>query len=354
MDSKYEFELWSRSGLLLADISRFAKSRRFSMQRNEAEDLSFTISLENLESLASSIGQDPRVLFEPYQSEIKVKRNGEYLFGTQVGQLSVTLDENIAVIEVRAFGYFNLLIDRFVTKDYTSTDAVDIAWDLIDETQSQTNGDMGITLGGLQTITVNRDRTYVRQNVKEAIVNLTELIDGNFDFEFTYDKQFNTYDMIGSTNVGVEFVYPRNIKKLVVPRDGKSLFNKIYGLGSGFGEEVLSYTPGDNASQLAYGVHERVETFNSVVEQATLEQNTDAFLSLHKDILEIPQMTVNGEDFDLNSFGIGDRIIVSVEGHSFLSNIDNTYRVERIEVGVDENDAEDITVFFDDHTLGGE
>lgn len=322
------------------------------MQRNDAEQLQMSLDLQTYQDYCAGIGTNPTSILGPYQTDIKVKRNGEYLFGTHVGALEVVMGETASTINVRAFGYLNLLIDRYVTKTYIEQqmyDATEIAWDLINETQLQTNGDMGMTQG-LTTTTVVRERTYERQNVKDAIVNLTKLVTGNFDFDFSVDREFNVYSSIGSDrSAELEFIYPGNIKEVSVPRNGVSLFNKIYGIGSGFGEEALVSTQGDNDSQLNYGVHERIALYNSVVLQDTLDQNTAGDLNLRKGLLEIPQMTVNGEDFDLNSYGIGDRVTVRIEDNLFLATVNGIYRIERIEVAVDENEAEDIKLFFDNY-----
>lgn len=348
---KYTVELWSKNGVLLADISKLVKSMRFSLERNEAEQLELALDLNSFEQYCLMIGANPTGILSPYQTDIKVKRNGEYLFGTHVGQIDVQLEETQMTINVRAFGYLNLLIDRYVTISYVQQDAVDIAWDLINQTQQQTNGDLDMTMGTMVD-TVARDRTYVRQNVKEGIVNLTKLVNGNFDFEFTADRVFNTYTAIGENRTSIlEFVYPRNIRMVSVPRDGLSLFNKIYGLGSGFGDDQLSSTQSDSASQISYGVHERIITFNSVVELSTLQQNTAGQLAARKDLLEIPQMVVSGEDFDLNTFGIGDTVTVRVEEHPFLATVDGSYRIERLDVSVDENEAESIRVYFDNLSI---
>lgn len=349
---KYTIELYSRSGILLADITPYVKNLRFSLQRNEAEDVALTLDLDAYQDFCASIGTHPTAILFPYQTDIKIRRNGEYKLGAHVGFVESSLGETEHTLEVKAFGYLNLLIDRYVTKTYEQEDATFIAWDLIDETQSQTNGDMGMTQGAQQATTVDRDRTYERQNVKEAIVNLTKLVNGNFDFEFTPDREFNTYTMIGSDrSAEVEFIYPGNIRSVTVPRDGTAMFNKIYGLGSGFGADQIQSTPEDTASQLNYGVHERIVTFNSVVEDTTLDENSEGELEIRKTILEIPQMTVSGEDFDLNSYGIGDRVTVRIEDNPYLATVDGVYRIERIEVDVDENEAEDIKIYFDNYQL---
>lgn len=348
---KYSIELWSRTGVFLADISRLVKGLKFDLQRNEAEQLEFSVDLGVYESYCASIGTNPTSILGPYQTDVKVKRNGEYLFGTHIGYVTTEMGETSSTISVRCFGYLNLLIDRYVTKSYDLSenwDAVDIAWDLIETTQSQTNGDLGMSQGAQQTTTVQRERNYDRQNVKDAIVNLTKLVTGNFDFEFTYDRQFNTYEQIGSDrHLELQFIYPGNIRAVSVPRDGTALYNKIYGLGSGFGADQVISIQEDNDSQLNYGVHERITVFNSVVLQDTLDENTDGDLQQRKGLLEIPTMTVSGEDFNLNEFGIGDRVTVQIDEHPFLATVAGIYRIEKISVSVDENEAETIKLYFD-------
>lgn len=347
----YEVELWSRQGVLVADISVLVKTMSFTQERNASESFEMTLDLDAFEDLASSIGTMPMVMLNPYRTDIKVKRRGVYLFGVHVVEVNTELNEDESTISIRAVGYLDLLNDRFITKSYTNEYETDIIQDLINETQSQTNGDIGITFG-TQVQLVQRDRIYERQNIKEAIINLTKLVTGNFDFAFDHNKVFSTYEMIGSDrSIELEFTYPGNIRQLTVPRTGINLFNKIYGLGAGFGDDQVQSLQADTDSQLEYGVHESIYTWNSVIEQATLDQNAQARLILTKNMLEIPQIKISGRDFDLSTYGIGDRVTVRVLDHNFLNTIDGVYRIERISVSIDENQDEDITLFFDNNQL---
>lgn len=352
LDSQiYEVELWSRQGVLVADISVLVKSFNFTMQRNDAESFEMTLDLDAFEHLASSIGTMPMVMLNPYRTDIKIKRRGQYLFGVHVIEIGTELTEDEATITLKAVGYLNLLNDRFITKTYTNTYETDIIQDFINETQSQPNGDLGITFGNMVQL-VQRDRIYERQNIKEGVVNLTKLINGNFDIAIDHNKVLSTYEMIGSDrSLELEFTYPGNIRQLSVPRTGINLYNKIYGIGAGFGDDQVQSIQQDTASQLEYGVHENIYTWNSVLEQATLDQNALARLNITRNMLEIPQVKVSGRDFDLDQYGIGDRVTVRVTSHPFLNTIDGIYRIERIAVAVDENQDEDITLFFDNDQL---
>lgn len=347
----YEVELWSRQGVLVADISVLVKTMSFTKERNASESFEMTLDLDAFESLASSIGTMPMVMLNPYRTDIKVKRRGVYLFGVHVVEVGSELSEDEATITVRAVGYLDLLNDRFLTKTYTNQYETDIIQDMITQTQAQTNGDLGITFGNMVQL-VQRDRTYDRQNIKEAIVNLTKLINGNFDVQIDHNKVFSTYEMIGSDrSLELEFIYPGNIRQLIVPRTGINLYNKIYGTGAGFGDDQVQSLQVDTDSQLEYGVHENIYTWNSVLDQATLDQNTQARLNITRHMLEIPQVKVSGRDFDLDTYDVGDRVTVRVKDHPFLNTIDGVYRIERISVSVDENQDEDITLFFDNDQL---
>lgn len=344
---KYEFELWI-NGVMVADISRLAQSRKFTIKRNDSEELEFALDVTAFERHCEQAGRDPEATLVPYVTDVRVKRNGSYLFGVQVVDLNYTFAEDGGTIAVKCTGFLDLFRDRYITKSYEDIEATDIARDMLDDTQT-VYGDFGVNNGAEQYDTlVLRTRNYSDQNIKDALVNLTNLIDGNFDFAFTYDRQFNTYAMQGSYRPNLKFTYPYNIKSLSTPKTGLNTFNYIIGLGSGFGEETVRSEQSDAASRLNYGTRMKVVSFNSVSEQDTLDQNTAAELDKSKDLLILPKITVSGEFCDLNTVWVGDRIPIEVQGHSSLA-LNDIYRIEQIECNLDENDAEDIALTVDNY-----
>lgn len=349
---KYELELWI-NGAQVGDITKLAQNRRYTLRRNASEDLQFLMSLTAFEAYCESLGAQPQAVLEAYVTEIRVKRAGEYYFGTQVTDMQYNLNQDGINVEVRAAGFLDMLKDRYVTKDYDGFERVDIARDLIATTQAgDSSNDFGITLGVSQyeTLITDTERTYVDQNVRDAIVNLTQLADGNFDFRFTYDKKFETFEQIGSERPAYKFTYPYNIRGGSVPHTALSLYNYIIGLGSGFGTETLRTETADGASRGNYKTRQKIVSFNSVSVQQTLDENSYAYLQRVKNILELPKFSVSGELADLSILGVGDRIPVEVQGHSALP-LDGMYRIEQIDVSLDENDAEDISLTVDNYGL---
>lgn len=344
---KYEIELWI-NGVMVADISRLATSRSYTIKRNDSEEIQFTLDVKAFEDHCVAAGRDPEATLVPYVTDVRVKRNGKYLFGTQVVDINYTLNEGGASMVVKATGFLDLFASRLITKSYSAEEATEIARDMLDETQA-VYGDYGVVNGPEQFNTgVDRDRNYIDQNIKDALLNLTDLIDGNFDFAFTYDRKFNTYEMQGTYRPNLKLTYPYNIKSISTPKTALNLYNYTIGLGSGFGEETVRSEVSDIDSRLNYGTRMRQVTFNSVEDQTVLDQNTAAENAKTKDLLILPKLTVTGDFLDLNTVWVGDRIPVEIQGHPSLP-LNDIYRIEQLSVTLDENDAEDIGLTVDNY-----
>jgi hypothetical protein len=132
---KYEFELWV-NGVQVGDITKLAKNRRFTLTRNASEQLGFLINLKAFEAYCASLGVAPLAIMECYVTDIRVKRNGTYLFGTQVVDMQFNLNQGEINVEIKATGFLDLLKDRYVTKNYAGVERVAIAKDLITTTQA--------------------------------------------------------------------------------------------------------------------------------------------------------------------------------------------------------------------------
>lgn len=272
---KYEIELWI-NGVKVADISKLATSRSYTIKRNDSEELQFTLDVKAFEDHCVNAGRDPEATLVPYVTDVRVKRNGAYLFGTQVVDINYTFGEGGASMVVKATGFLDLFASRLITKTYTAEESTEIARDMLDDTQV-IFGDFGVSNSPEQYETgVLRDRKYIDQNIKDALINLTDLIDGNFDFAFTYDRKFNTYQMQGTYRPNLKLTYPYNIKSISTPKTALNLYNYTIGLGSGFGEETVRSEVSDIDSRLNYGTRMRQVTFNSVEDQTVLDQNTAA------------------------------------------------------------------------------
>lgn len=357
---EYTVELWSNTGVYMADVSTILKSGlRIIMPLNDVEQVDFSLDLVKFEEKCARIGAEPRNILDPYRTEVKIKRNGAYLLGTQVVQAQINLNNQGAnTIEVRCTGYLNLFKDRYITPgvapsgsslNYTGRTYAELAQRLIIDTQSQTNGDFGVTLGPdeaspNQSMTRTRANDYDNQNVKDGILNLIKLENDKFDFKFTWDKKFYCYERIGSDKPEVELVYPQNIVSMTIIRDASTLANKITGIGSGMGEERLIDTDIDATSAATYGIREKIELFNSVSNQSTLDTNVAGLLPIYKDIYEIPAINLTNGAINPGEVVVGDAVQVRVENSTFVTSINDMYRIIEMSINVSNNSEENISL----------
>lgn len=357
MGPRYEFELWHRGTTKIGEIGRMCQDISYRLVRNGVDWLDFSIDLNAFEEYCAAIGEHPRNVIEPLVTDIKVKRNGEYLFGVFVVEAPADFNENGSIVRVSCDGYLNLLADRYVTppSPILQVESTSIAWQLIDLTQNDPapNADLGITLGTQYMTGINRDRRdYEDQNVKDGIINLTNLENGPFDFGFSPFRVFSTHEHLGSERTDVIVKWPATndgtipARRLRTTRSGSQLFNRIIGKGSGNGEETLRHVADNTSSQTSYFLKEKPMLWNGVSNQSTLEEHVEGEVQRTRSLLELPTFTVDGSQFDLGVVRLGDRIVVRQNRHIMYA-MDGLYRIEELAVDLDENMAETIAVTVD-------
>lgn len=336
----------------IMDISRFVNIE-LDLKLNDVSTLRFEMDLVQFEMLCASVGALPRNVLYPALTEVKVFRNDNPIFGGIVANVTSRLGQDRSILTVTADSYIQYFATRLLSKTYTNTDRSQIAWDAIDTVQSLDHGDLGITQGTLAT-TFNSDLTADFRDVKSIIQLYTYAQPTTYDFEITHDKVFNTYTHLGSTRPEYQLTYPGNIVSLTLPRSSDTLFNRVVGIGSGIGEERLQTIQEDETSKATYRIRESKQLYSSVIEQGTLEQNTQGFLEQSKGVLVLPDVQVNADAFDLDIVRVGDSLPVRVIDGSYNNDLDGTFRIYQMNVQVDENAFETVRLNFYRPDLGGE
>lgn len=349
---RYSVELWDSDGIFIADVSAFTSDLKYTVKLNTAEDLSFTLDIKQLDNMLNTIGADITNVIEPYVTDVKIRRNGVYLFGTEVVEIESRLGDEY-VMDVRCNGYLNMFKDRYISAsdypgDFENKTYAELAWTLIDSTQSKTNGSFNVTLGS-DTASASQDNTrtrqgdYDNQEVKAGIVNLTQLSDDNFDFWFDYNRAIYFATKMGNDRTYLTLEYPGNIKSLSMKRSATTLYNEITAIGDGSGETVrLSYTTSDNVSILTYKMRERVESFSSITNVETLQEHADGDLPSYSNMYVVPDITMHDNSLDLSEVWIGDSINVNIN-YAYI-NFNDVYRINALSVDVDKNFAETVVV----------
>ena len=335
----------------ILDITDFI-TIKLELNLNDVDTFECSMDLYILQKLARNAGAPIRTILYPQLSEVKVYKNGVAMFGGIVSSTQTNYQENGATIDIKADSYLQYFSTRFLNKNYTNTDRSQIAWDAIDTVQSVPNGDLGVTQGTLATV-FNSDLTNDYQDVKTIIQRFTYALPTTYDFEITPDKVFNTYLRLGSDKPEIVLDYPQNVVSVSVPRAADGMANRIIGFGSGQGEERLQTIQDNTTSEIKYRIREKKITYNSVMDQSTLEDNVGGTLSQLYEILVIPQLHVNGTTFDVTSTRVGDSITAKISGSDYDDDVEGLFRINKLSIDVDENFSEDITVEFYNPNDGG-
>lgn len=487
---EYTIEVWDINNVFVADISHLLSGNlRISRKLNDVDDISFSIDLVQFEKLCASINTRPLNIIEPYRTDIKIRRNNEYLIGGHVVRTNVNFNStDTNKLEIQCTGYLNHFKDRVITKTYENMTYAEIARSLVYDTQDaynhvsnssfyegitgwinssagyilwdknlghsgkgalyasittgpysyggarwqmtvrtgyvytikfwyramvtggtiyitypdnsgsriderpitntnwtyyetsftasedstaidiRTDGntdfwldevyitdnvdapirrDFGVTLGtdyASSSQQGDRVRNYDLQNVKDAIINLTKLENDNFDIDFDANKVFRTYTRLGSDKPHIELVYPQNITSLSTTRDAQTLYNKVYGLGAGIGDERLQTEALALDSSLIYRVRETTELFNSVEKKDTLISNTVGALLEQKDIYNDVDVLVSNNTLDLNDVILGDSIYVRVDNSSYVDYINGMFRIVAMTIDVTKDMVESVNL----------
>lgn len=199
--------------------------------------------------------------FAPGQRELHLYRDdgsGEYL--AWAGHLW-TADVRAPWVRFLGMGWYEALRHREMSDDYyrTHTDQREIAWDLIDYTQTQDDGGLGITLGATTGSSVHRTMEYCaeeRMGIADAIEDLASADDG-FDFDITPDKVWQTWVPFRGSDLSatVELDTTENIVDMSYTVDGTQVENDVAGIGKKGDCEPIHYIREvDETSRGSYGL----------------------------------------------------------------------------------------------------
>ena len=224
------------------------------------------------------------------------------------------------------------------------TDSGAIAWDLIETSQLKTNGDLGITEGTIAT-TQDRTRTYNNQNIMEAIINLSDVING-FDFEITDDKVFNVYTVKGDDLTdSLILEYGRNLQSVSIDEDFTTPCNNAIVLGEVIdGTELTRVDRPDTTTQAKYKLREMVLSADNVIDENTLNAKGDAMLYKYKEpLIKITFEVMRGK-VDITQFSLGDLIRLIIKKGCY--NIDSTYRIFEWTVDHENDNTEKLSLIL--------
>jgi hypothetical protein len=288
-----------------------------------------------------------RSTLTPGKRIVKVYRNETLVWAGYLWGASISDERGV---RFNCQGYLSRLGKRYIdsTKTYDNVEQSDIAWDLIDFTQSQTDGALGITRQTANT-GVHRNIKYAhweRIKVLDAITELSAMGDG-FDFEIDENKVFKTfYPNKGTSNPNLVMEFGKNIFGFSYVDDAGSVINEVSALGSGEGTNMCIATSVSTGSRSGYGLLEEAFDFSNSKYFDNLQKKSDAMLRLYNGPRWQPQLSLHvGGDFPYNAVSVGDNIPLKID-YGYVE-IDQTFRITNVEYQVSNEGREAVTVHFD-------
>lgn len=301
------------------------KSIRFTEELNKEPVASFTFGFELFDQIAQLYSVSTVNIFTGSFKEIWIETKdsaGDYqkifwgvltnfeLSPEQQGQRTFTVNA------VGWLGLFAMRIAGIPVRHFTSTDAGQIAWTLIDESQNSDTpySDYGISQGSITT-SVDRDRTYRFDNIRDSIIALSNSnLENGFDFDIDNTKAFNVYypykgndvlDVVMDDRTTANYMYK---KPLLL-----SVANKIHVLGGGFNDDLVYVTrTGPTGARSAWKTQEKKVSDYSSRDTALLNDKGDKYLENYEDV----ELTVDHYDNDVRwlDYSLGDSIRVNLSG----------------------------------------
>lgn len=220
------------------------KSFRFDIVLNQDRNATLGFDFNVVKAVADIYNKTVEYLFSGSYREVEIyDADSNKLYAGYVSRVQFNRgQDDDGSISISSKGFFSLLNRRYTDelRTYSSEDAGDIAWDLINYTQGLTYGDFGITRG-VHPTTVDRDRTYRYNNIKDAIEKMSNLnLYNGFDFEIDNDKIFNIYNpMMGSYRRNIKLEEGFNIKNYQIYKSFlDEMANQVIVFGEGFAPDA--------------------------------------------------------------------------------------------------------------------
>jgi hypothetical protein len=356
MPAAWTWLLCDASGSAVAELTT-ATARSLTFRRNTYSEATLVLSHDDeaaqllLNALQNTGIPTLRCYRRGTNDTIGVLRFNGYLAG-----LSETLEDASALTAVFRGPFGRLIGDgpdrgRFTagSVSFTATDAGQIAKQLIDTTHL--DGFTGLATTGSIQPSKTRDRLYQYANIGEAIVNLTEVLDG-FDFEEVYTEGgttlalFNVYARQGQDRPAARFEYgPETLGNVrSVQRTTQPPINVATVLGAN-GLTGLVY---DLASRIKYGTWWTQQSAVDVVEQQTLNDKAQALLRPNpvKTIQFVPDLDLSPLPWE--DWWLGDTIRFYARRGAFTEDL--TVRVNSFTLIIDDNGLEQTEIAQEDMT----
>lgn len=225
----------------------------------------------------------------PGKTEVWLLRDGVKIFEGPLWDCtprSETSTMNCAAESVDSYLDMRTINDDL---SYNGQHPTTICWNLINNSQGKTDGQLGITAGTLVP-TVLTDQVYYKEEgikISDAIEDFTKLITG-FEWQIDMDRKFQTYERT-VLPADVMFEYPGVVTRYSIQLMGKWEANEILARGAkGFVSQPII----DTAKRAEYGLKQLTVSDTNIKNITDLNDFGQQTLNIRRDTRFIPHITL--------------------------------------------------------------
>ena len=288
-----------------------------------------TINYLDLKRYADKLNTTPDDILSSEYREWKLFKDGTLLYGGILLHRKMFGSKSQATSLTVEFAGFEAILSNRLTGNagdwaYLDTDSADIAWDLINRSQNDVDGegDVGITRG-LHPVTINRDRTCRFDYIRKVIEGMSaKSKDDGFDWDLSNLKVFNIYyPQKGELRPDI-ILEDFNILSWTNDKDlsGK-LANRVVVLGSGSEDAIVTETVQDLTEQAKWFLQETVLSEKDTSTSANLIAKGNKYLNDKKSPKSVISVRVNDRNPDILTYYVGDTLPVRISTIGFSENL---------------------------------
>jgi hypothetical protein len=325
------------------DIIEFPwSSLKYIEQLNTGKEATITCSHLDLKTIANTYGLDPIFLLTAGLRELWIEKVGQKLYYGVVSDVDLTKDtKGDLQYTIASVGFVSVLAKRRTgpKRVFSATDAGQIAWTLINESQNDSSGygNLGITQGTI-TPSVNRDQTYVFASIKDEIEKMSYYqIKNGFDFDIDNNKQLQVWYPQRGTNRPEIVLDDRTLTNWMWHKPGLlSLSNRVYALGAGINGDV-AYQQCDSLIdyKAAFKLLEDVVSDRSQASLTNLADMGNQALRDNQSPQIVLTLTHTDGEPDILNYSIGDSLAVTIPEVNMMNEL---HRVLKRTVTIDANE----------------
>lgn len=342
----YKILVKDSDGTYLGEFGVF-KELRFGKKLNNYSQCSFDVPVKDPKS--TSLYAPRRYLVDIVQCELFTVQTIIWS-GEQASRVAELTSNGDDWITITCFSYLEQLNHRFTVAEriFDITDGMDsgdIAWTLIDETQADVNGDLGLTLGVIEP-TIIRELKLYNANIMQTLLDLSNMTYG-FDFEINDSKVFNVYATKGvDLSSDIQLILGKNVESATIVEDMTNPGNRAIILGQTYdGASMLRIERDDLDSQEAVQLREFMESQGDVSDQDSLEYEGDTILRKYKQpIQSLNIKLVKNSGLKISDFSVGDTVRAIIQKGIF--NYDVQMRIHQWDFTLNADKTEELSLLL--------